>query len=513
MRYGVSVIIILLFISSIGKAQVAAVQVTPIHDGTQTVSSPALQVDAHGGVYCAWIQPKKALDVIGPVLFSYSADGVHFFPQPVNVVGESNAFSTFSRAPSFILDTGGFVHIVWMGQKNEQTQTDIWYSWSYDNGKHWAIPLSVVDADDSSTYYQDYPSIACDSSGNLYIAFIDYRETQRKHTPYADVYFTRSTDAGKTWSKNKKVDSLPSGIGGASEASVPKIEVSPEGHIYIAYRGNIKTDRRIWLARSFDKGLTFEPSLMIQDSDWYVAICPGTPPSLALDKNERAHIVWRVARVDHLDPNVGESHLYYATVDAGSNTVPKNILLTNPDNDIEEYPDISLFNRSRDYVICYQSTTYSGRFQLYNDLTPTFFDSLPEGKRQQHISVRFGIDGSRNFLWLDSKENLGDDIYYWKDTTHSVLAVKQYSPATASTLLIQSNPAFEQTTVTTTSEHSIASFAATDLLGRSTSIPFTQLSPSSYRLDLHSLTGGSYILSADIALSPAVLSAKLIVIQ
>lgn len=502
-----------LCIASIAQSQIPAVRVNPIHDNFQTISAPALQVDSKGGIYCAWVQPKKSTDVIGPVLFSYSPDGKSF-TTPISVVGDADAFSDYSRAPSFIIDTNGFVHITWMGQRNQSTQSDIWYSWSFDKGLHWAIPVTIIDADDSSSYYQDFPSLACDSNSNLYATFIDYRETQRKHTPYANVFFTRSFDGGRTWSKNKKVDSLPNGIGGASEASIPKIESSPDGHLYVAYRGNVKTDRRIWLARSIDRGDTFEPSLLIQDSEWYVTNCPGTSPAMALDKNETAHIVWRDARIDHLIPGFGDSHLYYAAVSNGSLTSPKNLLQLNPEQEVEEYPDISIFTPLKERAISYQTNSLVGRFQIYqHENTSINYDSIPIGVKQRHVLVRIGHDGSRNFVWLDTKENHGDDLFYWKDTSTLQLGVSTHSPSSISSLIIQNNPAFEQTIVKISSDIFILAFIATDLLSRSIAIPYSRLDNSNYRLDLHSLSGGSYILSAQASNSPTSYSAKLVVLR
>jgi hypothetical protein len=253
--------------------------------------------------------------------------------------------------------------------------------------------MCVVDADDSSKYTQDFCSIAVDSSDNLYVSFLDFREEQRKTTKYGELRLARSTDGGKTWSSNTKVNMMPDGIGGTCECCKQDIAVSPEGHVYIAFRSNINDRRDIWVARSMDKGDTFEEAILIQSGVWTIQACPVTGPNVTLDRNENLHVVW----VDSRDDSA-KSNTYYSRLPKDSRQATFNQKLNRP-NESPKWPDVAVWPDG------------SHIEEITNEKVHPGMEINPTGKTQEFCRIKFNSNGTTFFVWQDNSRDNGD-IYF-----------------------------------------------------------------------------------------------------
>jgi hypothetical protein len=379
--------------------------------------SPMMRMDRQDNIYIAWV--KADGNGNGPINMSVSTDGGVSFSSQVHVCADANCNSNFQRTAQFVIDTKGNIHLVWMGNRVND-QPDIWYVRSTDKGKTWTKPITVCDADDSSKYAQDFPSIACDSNDNLYVSFLDSRETQRGISNNVQLYFTRSTDGGMTWSLNKKADVLPGNIGGTCECCAEKIASSPDGHLYIAFRTNINDVRNIRLARSYNEGETFESALIIQNGDWNIQACPVSGPNISLDDSEGAHIVWRDAR----DDSNGVSHVYYAYVPYQSVSAPSNAAFDVNGASLANYPDVALYNHGKYRVLLYETANYGMRYILLNGSAPMVNNRpIPSGNTQQFGTILFTAGGTRYLSWQEAKNDAGD-IYFSKETTPLSESVK-----------------------------------------------------------------------------------------
>ncbi|MDP4231557.1 MAG: exo-alpha-sialidase [Bacteroidota bacterium] len=453
--------------------------------------SPMMRLDRSGNIFIAWVRGADGSQN-GPIAMSVSSDGGSTFSMPVVVCSDANCNSNFQRTAQFVLDTKGNIHLVWMGNRVNK-QPDIWYTRSIDKGKTWSTPISVCDADDSSKYAQDFPSIACDSSDNLYVSFLDSREVQRdSKNGHVQLYFTRSLDGGMSWSKNMKADILPGGMGGTCECCTERIAASSDGHLYIAFRSNINNLRDIWLARSNDKGLTFEPALKLSSGDWHVDACPVSGPNLALDADEGAHIVWRDVR----DDSMGVSHVYYAYVPKGSAETPVNTAFDAPGASLANYADISLYGNNR--VITYQTSNYGTRYLLYSgSKTVVNNRPIPSGSFQEFPTVLFAADGTRYLSWQDAKNDNGD-IYFCKETSALVTASVD-AEKSATKFAVYPNPISTEKSVISIS-YSISTpgiMRITDLLGREVSSVRLNPTLKEYTLTLPSLASGNYFCSLE----------------
>lgn len=98
----------------------------------------------------------------------------------------------------------GTLYVNWADQRNGDNDTDIWLSKSTDGGKTWSKPLRVND--DKKGKHQFFTWLAVDqTTGYLYTLFYDRRDHDDKRT---DVYVAVSRDGGKSF-KNLKVSKEP----------------------------------------------------------------------------------------------------------------------------------------------------------------------------------------------------------------------------------------------------------------------------------------------------------------
>ncbi len=92
----------------------------------------------------------------------------------------------------------GTIYVNWVDDRNGNY--DVWLSKSTDKGNSWSKPQRIND--DKSKRDQFFTWIACDPvTGHLYTVFYDRRNTKGNET---EVYMAHSTDGGKTW-KNEKI--------------------------------------------------------------------------------------------------------------------------------------------------------------------------------------------------------------------------------------------------------------------------------------------------------------------
>lgn len=105
-------------------------------------------------------------------------------------------------------------------------------------------------------------SIACHGD-TVYLAWGDNRYGNPSYNN-SRVFFSKSTDAGSTWSPNivisQDVDNYP--------CAVPHICLDGLGNIYVAYWGQNGSNNNsdIFFTRSSDGGITFSVSIMVNDS-------------------------------------------------------------------------------------------------------------------------------------------------------------------------------------------------------------------------------------------------------
>ncbi len=152
---------------------------------------PDLVVDDNGIIYVAWED-----DRIGnnQIYFSRSKNQGAAFSKDTQV--SSVKTLTAARKVDLEVDRYNNIFVVWMEDSN--SQYNVHFSNSLDNGAHFSTPIRVNDEENVCAADAD-PVVLADDYGNIYAAWADKRAENH-------IYIGHSPDSGKSFSVNEKVD-------------------------------------------------------------------------------------------------------------------------------------------------------------------------------------------------------------------------------------------------------------------------------------------------------------------
>jgi hypothetical protein len=251
---------------------------TDVDIGTpnQTQSAPQIVVDSTGVIHVVW-HDRRAGDF--DIFYAQSPDKGLTWTNPNIRVNRDAQPSPDQMNPTIAVDLSGAIYVAW--QEDVGTNDDIFLTRSTDSGQSWTYPHIKVSSDVLSED-QTNPTLDVDSKGNLFMAWQDKRNGND-----FDIYFAGSIDSGETWSHpNIRVDSSTSG-----RQSRPALSVSSTGTVYVAWDDSRNTDNDIYFAYSLNMGSNWSKpdTNVIDDSSswtqWYPAISVGSSGPV--------HVAWR----------------------------------------------------------------------------------------------------------------------------------------------------------------------------------------------------------------------------
>jgi Secretion system C-terminal sorting domain len=179
-------------------------------DSDNTVEGAVPAVGPDGQIYVAWAGPNG-------LVFNKSSDkGTTWLAEEIKIdpmpTGWDYAVPGIYRANGLPVTTcdlsngpnQGTIYVNWSDQRNGSDDTDIWLSKSTDQGNTWSAPKRVND--DASGKQQFFTWMAVDQvTGFIYFVFYD----RRNHNDHGtDVYLAISKDGGETFI-NRKISESP----------------------------------------------------------------------------------------------------------------------------------------------------------------------------------------------------------------------------------------------------------------------------------------------------------------
>lgn len=269
---------------------------------------PFLLARPGGGVYLAWARREGE---VTRIFFAASRDGSTFSsPVPVSAPGMDLDLGAES-GPQCAVGPEGTIYVVWNsgvwkekpapaasgghgaghggkgGPPPRPGNLNIYLSRSVDGGKSFSAPLRVNDDPDGAEHR--FPTVATDAAGTVYVTWLDKRNQNAERTDFSRVYFTRSTDKGKSFLPN--VDATQGQENEICHCCKLALAVQPGGGLFLAFRNDVKDMRDIFLTRSTN-GATFTKPAPIENIRWMIPSCPMNGPCLSLDAKDGLHAVW-----------------------------------------------------------------------------------------------------------------------------------------------------------------------------------------------------------------------------
>jgi hypothetical protein len=149
------------------------------------------------------------------------------------------------------VSSGTNVYVLWV--QGDEDNTDLYLKISHDGGATFGDTINLSDNPASLSYH---PKIVA-SGENVYIVW----EDDEGKSGNSDIFFMKSSDAGKTFTSKSDLSNDPSGSG------TPQLSVS-DGNVYVAWMGTSPDNTDIFLAQSSNDGNSFTvPANISNDPD------------------------------------------------------------------------------------------------------------------------------------------------------------------------------------------------------------------------------------------------------
>ena len=149
------------------------------------------------------------------------------------------------------VSSGNNVYVLWV--QGDEDNTDLYLKISRDGGATFGDTINLSDNPASLSYH---PKIVA-SGENVYIVW----EDDEGISGNSDIFFMKSSDAGKTFTGKTNLSNDPSGSG------TPQLSVS-DGNVYVAWMGTSPDNTDIFLAQSSNDGNSFTlPANLSNDPD------------------------------------------------------------------------------------------------------------------------------------------------------------------------------------------------------------------------------------------------------
>jgi hypothetical protein len=188
-----------------GESWSDAIQINQVSgdcvDSDETTEGAVPAVGPNGEIYVAWSGPEGIVfDRSFDQGETWLDDDIFIDPQPTGWDYSIPGISRANGLPVTCCDISnspyqGTIYVNWSDQRNGPDDTDIWLSKSTDGGNTWSEAKRVNDDPPGKQQFFTWMTID-QTDGTIYVVFYDRRNYNDRNT---DVYMAKSTDGGETF--------------------------------------------------------------------------------------------------------------------------------------------------------------------------------------------------------------------------------------------------------------------------------------------------------------------------
>src|SRR5262245_23252039 len=162
--------------------------------------NPFVVSDNHGGFYVVHLERK---DGKSNVMLQHSQPGRGFSARVRVNDSPGDAAVRNENPPKVAIGPNNEVYVVWANQR-ERWKGNIRFARSLDEGKTFAPALNLNSDTSRPPVSRAFESIAVDSKGRIFVAWIDERSKASKDRS-AEIWMATSEDRGKTFSRDRRI--------------------------------------------------------------------------------------------------------------------------------------------------------------------------------------------------------------------------------------------------------------------------------------------------------------------
>jgi hypothetical protein len=223
------------------------------------------------------------------ILYSYSSDHGNTFSAPSLISILPKLAASHTRGPQIASTSNGLT----VTACNEMG--DI-FSFAKDGSGKWSRGTRVNDID--TVAKENLMALAADGD-NAFAVWLDLRDKHNK------IFGAKSTDGGKSWSKNIMVYASPDTT--VCECCKPSVALKGN-NVYVMFRNLLNGNRDLYLIQSSDNGNTFGQAQKLGYGSWALNGCPMDGGGIAINNNGNPETVWNRKGVIYASEPGKEEH-------------------------------------------------------------------------------------------------------------------------------------------------------------------------------------------------------------
>jgi hypothetical protein len=235
-------------------------------------SKPEMSL-AGNSVYVVWYNTTLQASgnvVDDEIFFAKSTNGGARFSSPINISNNPNSFSARPQVAA----SGRNVYVAWFesGPSHSLNIANTYFARSIDAGVTFSTPIKLSNNGPAINYYNftsDTPKIAFSDSSNNDNVYVIWTYVSSSTPQNTDVFFSRSIDAGITFSAPFNITNNP-GLSGEASMIVstnPKNNHADEVNVmWLDDTGGKSRERNVFFSQSTDSGASFGNPINISNT-------------------------------------------------------------------------------------------------------------------------------------------------------------------------------------------------------------------------------------------------------
>jgi hypothetical protein len=353
-------------------------------------------------IYTIW--QGKLTESTSNIYFSKSINkGVSFSPEAPIFEGES---SIQHLLPSLAVSQNGDIHIAWVGATNNESAHNIWYTKSVDGGISFQPKIEITTNNASA-----FPCIGS-YENNVYIFY-----AYVFNYPMADYYFVRSSNNGNSFETAIQINDATC-IGNIKGEGMTSLTLDALGNIYLSWVDGRRASGNgdIFFSKSTNSGVSFSPNVMVNSITQPEADAVQYMPSIATDGENKIYISFTDLRLG--DSEWNNNRVYLATSTDGGNTFAPETILAGFDQVCKEH-NIAVNSTGKLYAAMITFNPFWDTWLFESSNGGESFSSpvaLSSSLGNKYSDINLATDGNEGIyaLWQDNRAGEKLNVYFTK---------------------------------------------------------------------------------------------------